>query len=278
MTDIWTIIILVAAIITLASVWIYYFRRVQKFQKEMSERDSYQRVPIDDHQQQKNFELVNPKFGQSHEFTLFWLHGLGDIPSSWKEGTNSFNLERTKIILPAAPIIPVTLNGGMQMPAWFDIIGLSLGTTEDKVGIRAACEQLASMIEKEIKEHNIHPKNIAVGGFSQGGAVALHTCLVKGYLKHKIGAVVGLSCWLPLGSTLMDANGSDLQLSKLNRETSLFMGHGINDPLVRLDYGELTFKMLKRKDSEFKQYRMNHETCTSELRDVSAFLKRVFKM
>jgi predicted esterase len=291
--DLWTILGILLGVGSLCGVWMYYFLRVQKYEPTMSSRknalSSGYRVPTaagqHDLDQHYDFELVNPTFGEPHEYTLFWLHGLGDVPSSWKEGTYSFHLKRTKIILPAAPIMPVTLNSGMNMPAWFDINGLSIGAQEDEIGIQAACTQLARMIEHEISEHDLNPLHVAVGGFSQGGALALHTCLVEGYLQVQIGAVVGLSCWLPLGSNMMAKmhgnspdSSSNIQLSKVNSTTPLFMGHGLDDPLVRLDYGETTFNVLIRNKSLFKRYRMTHETCTSELKDVGIFLKDVWNM
>ena len=183
------------------------------------------------------------------------------------------------------------------MPAWFDIYGLTMGAQEDALGIHRACQSLAFLIEEETRVHGILPSNIAVGGFSQGGAVALHTCFVHGYLKETIGAVVGLSCWLPLGASIIGSSRrrrgggggggggegeggggeeSPIVLSEKNRETPLFMGHGMKDSLVRCEYGEMTSNVLTRQDLTFQTYRgIGHETCTTELQHVRTFLLRV---
>ena len=223
--------------------------------------------------------LVNPPFGDQHTFTLIWLHGLGDTAQGWLDGVESFKLRKTRIVLPTAPVRPVTINGGIHMPAWFDVTGLTIGDQEDAHGIEQACTALGRMVRREIEEFGVKPAHVAVGGFSQGGAVALHTAFCQGFLDMKIGAVVGLSAWLPRGASILRGGRDVPKLSRLNAATPLFMGHGTSDPLVRVQFGELTSKILREGGvpTTFKTYRgMQHETCSEELTDVSKFLSQVF--
>jgi predicted esterase len=218
--DVWILVGVFVIILSFVGVWLYYFLKVRSYERlnqndNSSESSGSSYRPL-------NSEIIQPSLGEKHLYTLFWLHGLGDVPSSWKAGTLSFNLKNTKIVLPAAPISPVTINGGMKMPSWFDIMGLTIGSPEDQEGIHLASQNLACLINEEMK--HVDPLHIAIGGFSQGGAVALNTAFVDGYLQHQIGCVVGLSCWLPGGSSIVNQSASSsVQLSSINSSTPLFM-------------------------------------------------------
>ena len=222
--------------------------------------------------------VVNPQFGDAHTFTLFWLHGLGDTAEGWRDGVAAMQIRHTRVVLPTAPVRPVTINGGMAMNAWFDIAGLTIGAREDVSGIDEACTALAALIKKEIAA-GIAPERIAIGGFSQGGAVALHTVFVKGFLDQKIGAVVGLSSWLPRGAQILRGGRNMPKMSSVNASTPVFMGHGTNDPMVQVQFGELSAKILKDggAPTTWKTYRVQHTTCAREMIDVRAFLSEQLK-
>ena len=187
---------------------------------------------------------------------------------------SSLKLMKTRVVLPTAPVIPVTINGGMAMHAWFDIAGLTIGAREDVSGIHAASMALANLVKKEI-DSGIPAGSIVIGGFSQGGAVALHTAYVEGFLDVKIGAVVGLSTWLPRGAQILRGGKNVPKMSSVNAKTALFMGHGTHDPMVQMQFGELSATIIKDGGAPmtWRTYHMQHSTCPRELSDVGTFLR-----
>lgn len=201
------------------------------------------------------------------ESVLIFLHGLGDSGAGWEEGVEGMAPPSCRVLLPSAASIPVTLNGGMTMPAWYDILGMRPGGPEDDAGIDRVCLAVAKLVEAEL--HAGVPANrIFLGGFSQGGAVALRTAL-GGYLSQHIGGVVCLSSYLPgLGSFRLRAPN-----------TPVFMGHGTNDPMVPSAFGDLTVGRLQQQgyDStglESKRYPgLGHGACPAELGDVRRWIE-----
>ncbi|XP_075995494.1 acyl-protein thioesterase 2 [Genypterus blacodes] len=167
---------------------------------------------------------------------VIFLHGLGDTGQGWAQSLAAIRLPHVKYICPHAPRIPVTLNGGMLMPSWFDLAGLSLEAPEDEAGIKQASENIKEIIEHEAK-NGIPPHRIMLGGFSQGGALSLYTALT---CRHKLAGVVALSCWLPLNKDFPQASsGNDL------KNMPVLQCHGEMDPVVPVQYGQLTSKKLK---------------------------------
>ncbi|KAL5017451.1 hypothetical protein ScPMuIL_007040 [Solemya velum] len=129
-----------------------------------------------------------------HTATLIFLHGLGDTGHGWADSFRSLKLKNIRCVCPNAPYQPVTLNGGMKMPSWFDILGLKPESPEDEDGIKRASDTLKQLIAEEEKS-GIPSNRIMVGGFSQGGAVALYTAFTLG---KPLAGVVALSSWMPL--------------------------------------------------------------------------------
>ncbi|KAL4236316.1 acyl-protein thioesterase [Mactra antiquata] len=205
-----------------------------------------------------------------HSATLIFLHGLGDTGQGWSEAFKQLKLNHIKCVCPTAPVMPVTLNGGFRMPSWFDIRSLHPDGPEDKEGIKAACEILKGLIDNEEK-NGISADKVFVGGFSQGGAVALYTALMS---EKKLGGVVGLSTWLPLHKEF--TQGQKLQA---NEDIPIFQAHGTQDPLVPPAWGEMTAKLVQTmtKNHSFKTYPMMHTSCPEELEDVKNFLNTLVK-
>lgn len=144
---------------------------------------------------------------------------------------------------PTAQTIPVSLNMGFQMPSWFNIFSLELDGPEDEEGIRAAAADIHGMINNEIKA-GIPAERIILGGFSQGGALALYSALT---FPQKLGGIVGLSCWLPLHASF--------PVAKVSPDTTpVLLCHGDSDPIVGYKFGQLSHKMLKNyyKSIQFK--------------------------
>eukprot|EP00276_Gloeochaete_wittrockiana_P010990 CAMPEP_0184656196 /NCGR_PEP_ID=MMETSP0308-20130426/15947_1 /TAXON_ID=38269 /ORGANISM="Gloeochaete witrockiana, Strain SAG 46.84" /LENGTH=222 /DNA_ID=CAMNT_0027093197 /DNA_START=143 /DNA_END=811 /DNA_ORIENTATION=- len=210
--------------------------------------------------------VVKPK--QKHTATVIFLHGLGDTGHGWADVAPDFQaaVPYCKFIFPTAQVRPVTLNGGMPMPAWFDILGLSDSSQEDEKGIEEAGHRISSMIEAEVKA-GVPANRIVVGGFSQGGVISLYTALMG---PNAIAGVVALSCWLPLAEKIK-------KVSLASRKLAIFQAHGDSDPLVRLSWGQATNAQLKAigAEAEFHLYRgMAHSACPQEMEDIAAFLKK----
>ncbi|TPP57337.1 Acyl protein thioesterase 1 [Fasciola gigantica] len=202
--------------------------------------------------------------------TLIFLHGLGDSGHGWAGMLKDLIPEYCKLICPHAPSTSVTLNGGMRMPAWYDIYNLQIDAKQDEKGIMEASAELDKFVAAEIS-NGIPAKRIVIGGFSQGGSVALYHALTS---NRTYGGVIALSSWLPLHSKFI----SDPSLVQIAKDTAVFQGHGSSDYIVAHDMGRATHELLKGFQlncCEFCSYdHMGHSSCEQEMDDVKAFLKR----
>lgn len=200
---------------------------------------------------------------------VIFLHGLGDTGYGWASTLSSLDLPYVKIICPHAPSIPVTLNRGALMPAWFDLKGLSPQTEEDEAGIKKAAESIKAIIEHEAK-NGIPPHRIIIGGFSQGGALSLYTALTS---QLQVAGVVALSCWLPLHKTFLMN-----QASSGSRSIPILQCHGECDNMVPKEFGELTSRLLKNVVNPdlvfFKIFsNLSHSSCDQEMKEVKKFIE-----
>lgn len=169
-----------------------------------------------------------------------------------------------KVICPTAKTIPVTLNAGFRMPSWFDLKTLDIGGPEDEDGIKTAAKQIHTMIDNEIKD-GIPASRILLGGFSQGGALALYSALL---FPDKLAGVIALSCWLPLHKSFPAA-------MKSPNDISVLQCHGDCDPVVPYKWGQMTASVLKSilKNPEFKTYNgLMHTSSDEELHDMKQFI------
>ncbi|KTG45693.1 hypothetical protein cypCar_00000672, partial [Cyprinus carpio] len=188
-------------------------------------------------------EAVTVPGTEKETAVVIFLHGLGDTGHGWADAMTSIRLPYIKYICPHAlsyfdsrPRIPVTLNMKMNMPSWFDLIGLSPESPEDEAGIKKAAENIKAIIDHEVK-NGIPSSRIILGGFSQGGALSLYTALTS---QQQLAAVVGLSCWLPLHKTFPQAaSGSG------NKGTPILQCHGEMDPMIPVQFGAMTAEKLK---------------------------------
>ncbi|KAG7058581.1 acyl-protein thioesterase 1 [Colletotrichum scovillei] len=219
--------------------------------------------------------LVFPAAGK-HTATVIFAHGLGDTGHGWASAVENWRrrqrLDEVKFVLPHAPQIPITCNWGMRMPGWFDIKVLdgtveALRESEDERGILASSEYFQQLVQAEV-DAGIPAERVVLGGFSQGGAMAIFSGLTG---KHRIGGIVGLSCWLLLSNKFAGLVPEE----KANQETPVWLGHGDADPLVRPELGALSMDALKGlgyKVSRTLYPGMGHAACPEELDDVEAFL------
>jgi len=210
--------------------------------------------------------VVKPQ--SQHKSTLIFLHGLGDTGQGWSMSFEQLKLQNIKCICPTAPIQPVTLNAGFRMPSWFDIASLSPDADEDAEGIKKASDALKELIASE--EKLVSSENIYVGGFSQGGAVALYTAFT---IDKPLAGVIGLSTWMPLHKQF------DPQAVKMNRDIPVFQAHGTLDPLVPKLWGDITGELLKKITVKhtYKTYPIMHSSCQEEMDDVKSFLESLAK-
>ncbi|XP_049807712.1 acyl-protein thioesterase 1 isoform X1 [Schistocerca nitens] len=202
-----------------------------------------------------------------HTATVIFLHGLGDTGHGWASGMGAIRSPHVKVICPTAPTMPVTLNGGFRMPSWFDLRTLDANGPEDEEGIKRATELVHGMIEQEVKA-GIPSNRIVLGGFSQGGALALYSALK---FPKPLAGVIALSCWLPLHKQFPAA-------AVANKDIPYIQCHGDCDPIVPYKWGQMTASLLKQflRQIEFKTYRgMMHSSSDEEILDLKAFLEKV---
>lgn len=171
----------------------------------------------------------------SYSNLVVFMHGLGDTADGWASLMPQLGIKDTKFILPTADSIPIAINGGVSMPGWSNIYGLDAASPEDKPGFEATSARIGRIVQTEI-DKGIAPKKIIIGGFSQGGAAALHYSLRT---PHALGGAAGLSTWLPLRAEYPSA----LSPSALQMPIILF--HGTYDAVVDFSWGENSFKLLK---------------------------------
>ena len=202
---------------------------------------------------------------------VIWLHGLGADGNDFAALVPQLSLDNCppiRFVFPHAPSLPVTLNGGYVMPAWYDIRGTDLVSHQDAEGIHHSAQAIDALIEHEISR-GIPAENIVLAGFSQGCAMALHT----GLRFHKrLAGIMALSGYLPLADTL----GPERALINLN--TPVFMAHGTQDPVVVPARGEASRDLLITLGYrvQWRTYPMAHSVHPQEVADISAFLVRVF--
>lgn len=202
--------------------------------------------------------------------TVVLMHGLGADGHDFETLVFELRLpqaSRIRWVFPHAPVRPVTLNGGMPMRAWFDIIGLDRRSEEDDVGIRESGEGIAALVRRE-RERGIRPERIVLAGFSQGGAMALFTALRE---SERIAGVLALSTYLPLARTL------ESEAHEANRGVPILMAHGSFDPVVPLALGEASRDALGSLgyDVDWRTYPMPHSLCAEEVEDIREWLMRV---
>jgi phospholipase/carboxylesterase len=215
----------------------------------------------------KALETVTVETGPAPTFTIIWMHGLGADGHDFEPLVPELvdpSLPPLRFVFPHAPVRPVTINNGYAMRAWYDIIGIDRRSAEDFRGIEASSAGITALVRRE-NERGIAASRIALAGFSQGGAMALHTGT-----RHPDGlaGIVALSCYLPLEARL------PAERSAANLSTPIFMAHGTQDPVVPYPLGDDSRRLLVSAgyDVEWHSYPMPHSLCEAEVRDLRAWL------
>ncbi|OMJ19751.1 Acyl-protein thioesterase 1 [Smittium culicis] len=208
---------------------------------------------------------------QKHTASFIFLHGLGDTGHGWSTiaGQLAEKLPHVRFIFPHAPERPITLNFGMEMPGWYDIVSLADFDKQDEPGLMESRTKISELIEAEISL-GIESDRIAIGGFSQGAAMSYLTGLT--YPK-KLAGIAILSGYLPIHKKIFSLENIDV-----NRKIRIFSAHGTADPVVRYELGENSVKELQKNgySVQFCSYPgMEHSSSEQELRDLAGFLSTV---
>lgn len=210
---------------------------------------------------------INPK--QTPMASIIWLHGLGADGHDFTNIVSELKLPEQlaiRFVFPHAPVRPVTINGGYPMRAWYDIISDNFNMREDEAGVRASQAEIARLIKNE-SNLGIPASRILLGGFSQGGAMALHTGL---RYPESLGGILALSAYLPFMPVFAK------EMNPANQHTPIFMAHGAEDPLLPLQWGQTSAEFLKKHNHavEFHTYQMPHSVCMEEIGDISKWLQQ----
>lgn len=200
---------------------------------------------------------------------VIWLHGLGADGYDFEPIVSELNLSHNvRFVFPHAPNKAVTINNGMVMPAWYDIKASQIDSQQDAEGIKHSQNSILALIENELKS-GIKSENIILAGFSQGGAIALHTAL---RYEKPLGGLMGLSTYLPLADTVEE------ELSNVNQNIPIFLAHGSHDAVIPLQLAKETNTYLQKLNysTEFKTYLMEHSVSAEEIQDISDWINRTF--
>ena len=198
--------------------------------------------------------------------TVIWLHGLGATCHDFEPVVPLLHRPDLRFLLPQAPQRPVTINGGFVMPAWYDIRTMEqTPDRNDPAHIAQAQGWLEELIAQQIQA-GVPSQRIALIGFSQGGAMALHTGL-----RHasKLAGMAVLSAYLLLPETLQ------AEQSQANLQTPVFFGHGLYDPVVGRSAGKAAYDAVGHQRASWRDYPMEHEVCLEEIEDLRVFLQAV---
>lgn len=207
---------------------------------------------------------------QAARASVIWLHGLGADGHDFVPIVGELGLPKdaaVRFIFPHAPVRPVTLNGGMPMRAWYDIISLDRSGKIDEPGIRESEARVRELVAEERKS-GIEPSRLVLAGFSQGGAIALQTSL---RYPDRLAGVMALSTYLPLADALTREG------SPANRNTPILMCHGQFDTMLPLELGEWSRDRLIAlgHTPEWHAYPMAHEVCMDEIERIGTWLAEV---
>ena len=213
-------------------------------------------------------EAIELETGTTPDAAVIWLHGLGANGNDFAPIIPQLNLPAElsiRFIFPHAPVRPISINQGMQMPGWYDISSMSIVDTEDEVGINESSQAIRSLCQKQ-ESLGIASERIILAGFSQGGAIALHCGL---NYPTALGGIMALSTYLPQCCVLDNA---------INQDIDIFMAHGLQDDVVAPQYGKSSRQRLEKSGYKINwhEYAMPHSVCVEEIHDIQNWLIQNF--
>jgi phospholipase/carboxylesterase len=219
----------------------------------------------------QKLECVIHESGPQPEHAVVWLHGLGADGHDFEPivpQLTSASRRPVRFIFPHAPVRPVTINAGMAMRAWYDILGMEIDRNQDQAGIAASLAAVDQLLDDQL-ESGIAADKLVLAGFSQGGAIALRCGLAR---KQALAGVIGLSCYL------LDGDRLDQWMSPAASSIPVFMGHGSQDPVVPISLGQASAEALKAAglDIRWLTWQMAHSVNLDEIRAIDQWLEEVW--
>ncbi len=216
-------------------------------------------------------ECIEVNMADSPEYSVIWMHGLGADGHDFEPIVPFLGLPTgtaVRFIFPHALRRPITINGGMVMRAWYDIIEISTSRGQDEAGIKHSADLIQALIDHEI-ERGIPASKIVLAGFSQGGAMALHVGL---RYPQSLAGIMALSGYLLFPDRLQ------AERSEANSATPVFVGHGTQDPMVPYSLGQATVSTLRTGQwpIEWHDYPIPHSVSQEEIADVGQWLQGRF--
>ena len=203
---------------------------------------------------------------KTEDACVIWLHGLGADRYDFLPVAEALqeSLTTTRFVLPQAPTRPVTINGGYEMPSWYDILAMSPARAIDRDQLEASADRIIELIEQQ-RASGIDASRIFLAGFSQGGAVVLHTAFLK--WQGPLGGVLALSTYAPTFS-------DELELSASQQRIPVLCLHGQYDDVVQNSMGRTAYEYLKSHGVTvtWQEYPMAHEVLPEEIRDIGVWL------
>ena len=217
-----------------------------------------------------SLQVLEAQTGENPVATVLILHGRGADGRDFlpvAEQLDLSSLGPVRFIFPNAPVVPVTINGGYQMPAWYDILGADLTQRQDEAGLRHSQLAIDALIERE-KSRGVASHRIVLAGFSQGCAMTLMTGLRH---RDRLAGLLCMSGYLPL------ADKTAAERSPANQDVPIFMAHGTRDPVVLLPRATASRDHLQSLGYEVQwyEYAMEHSVCQEEIADMQDWLQKV---
>ena len=215
----------------------------------------------------QDLQYIEIETGENPTAAVIWLHGLGASGHDFEPVVPELGLPEdtaVRFIFPHAPNLPVTINGGMSMPAWYDIKAMDIDRVVDTEQLRASADAVAKLVEQQ-KHKGIPPERIIIAGFSQGGAVAYELGLSY---PERFGGVLALSTYFATADTV--------QRSEANADVPISVYHGTFDPMVPESLGVRSVETLKEVgyDPSYQTFPMEHSVCLEEIQDIGRFIRR----
>ncbi|MEM6295025.1 MAG: carboxylesterase [Myxococcota bacterium] len=200
--------------------------------------------------------------------SVVWMHGLGANGHDFEPIVPHLQCPHVRFVFPHAPALPVTINGGFVMPAWYDILTLDhVEGRESEEHIRASAAHIEALMERE-RSRGVEPSRMVIAGFSQGAAMSL---FVGSRHPHPLAGIMALSGYHVVRSKF------EAERQDANRNTELFFGHGTMDPMVQPDWGreaKADFEGWTTAPIHWHEYPMGHEVCMDEIQAIGAWLRR----
>lgn len=214
-------------------------------------------------------DTVEVTIGENPVGSVIWLHGLGADGHDFEAIVPELRLPADlalRFVFPHAPVRPVTINGGMAMRAWFDIKSFDTAGRADAEGVAASGQALEGLIDRELAR-GIDASKIVIAGFSQGGAVAIHTMLRT---SHNLAGLLALSTYMALPG--------DSEFARSRKDLPIFMAHGNSDPVLPVSMGRASADRLIETGYavDWHEYPMAHAVCPEEIADISLWLSSIY--